>query len=184
LQRFCFNLQKHEVIQLPLSSASAQARIWQAIGTEADASWAIDGTVQEVTYCWFNAVLRDYARLGRLLAYDGAWEGRQLIPRQWLLDATTVPPGNPILLRQRPLRISDMDIRCGCSPASSADLPCSESGPNHFCRSSLEARHGADSCAQETLGAILLCRDHHPVAQRGRAAWKMIIDRARHQFQP
>jgi CubicO group peptidase (beta-lactamase class C family) len=41
--------------------------------------------------------LRDYARLGRLLAYDGAWEGRQLIPRQWLLDATTVDPGNAYL---------------------------------------------------------------------------------------
>jgi CubicO group peptidase (beta-lactamase class C family) len=72
-------------------------RIWQPIGTEADASWAIDGTGQEVTYCCFNAVLRDYARLGRLLAYDGAWEGRQLIPRQWLLDATTVPPSDAYL---------------------------------------------------------------------------------------
>jgi CubicO group peptidase (beta-lactamase class C family) len=72
-------------------------RIWQEIGTEADASWAIDGTGQEVTYCCFNAVLRDYARLGRLLAYDGAWEGRQLIPRQWLLDATTVQPGDAYL---------------------------------------------------------------------------------------
>ena len=69
-------------------------RIWQPIGTEADASWAIDGTGQEITFCCFNAVLRDYARLGRLLAYDVAWEGRQLIPRQWLLDATTVQPGN------------------------------------------------------------------------------------------
>jgi CubicO group peptidase (beta-lactamase class C family) len=72
-------------------------RIWQPIGTEADASWAIDGTGQEVTYCCFNAVLRDYARLGRLLAYDGAWEGRQLIPRQWLLDATTVRPDDAYL---------------------------------------------------------------------------------------
>jgi CubicO group peptidase (beta-lactamase class C family) len=72
-------------------------RIWQPIGTEADASWAIDGTGQEITYCCFNAVLRDYARLGRLLAYDGAWEGRQLIPRQWLLDATTVQPGDAYL---------------------------------------------------------------------------------------
>jgi CubicO group peptidase (beta-lactamase class C family) len=72
-------------------------RIWQAIGTEADASWAIDGTGQEVTYCCFNAVLRDYARLGRLLAHDGAWEGRQLIPRQWLLDAATVHPSNAYL---------------------------------------------------------------------------------------
>jgi CubicO group peptidase (beta-lactamase class C family) len=70
------------------------SRIWQPIGAEADASWAIDGTGQEITFCCFNAVLRDYARLGRLLAYDGAWEGRQLIPRQWVLDATTVQPGN------------------------------------------------------------------------------------------
>jgi CubicO group peptidase (beta-lactamase class C family) len=72
-------------------------RIWQPIGTEADASWAIDGTGQEVTFCCFSAVLRDYARLGRLLAHDGAWEGRQLIPRQWLQDATTVHPSNGYL---------------------------------------------------------------------------------------
>ena len=72
-------------------------KIWGAIGTEADASWAIDGTAQETAFCCFNATLRDYARLGRLLAYDGAWEGRQLIPRQWLLDATTVDPGNAYL---------------------------------------------------------------------------------------
>jgi CubicO group peptidase (beta-lactamase class C family) len=72
-------------------------RIWQTIGTEADASWAIDSTGQEVSFCCFNAVLRDYARLGRLLAHDGAWEGRQLIPRQWLLDATTVQPSNAYL---------------------------------------------------------------------------------------
>ena len=65
-------------------------KIWQRIGTEADASWAIDGTGQEVTFCCFNAVLRDYARFGRLLAHDGAWNGREVIPRQWLMDATTV----------------------------------------------------------------------------------------------
>jgi hypothetical protein len=38
-------------------------RIWEPIGAEADASWAIDGTGQEITFCCFNAVLRDYARL-------------------------------------------------------------------------------------------------------------------------
>ena len=72
-------------------------KIWGAIGTEADASWTIDSTGQETAFCCFNATLRDYARLGRLLAYDGAWEGRQLIPRQWLLDATTVNPVNAYL---------------------------------------------------------------------------------------
>jgi CubicO group peptidase (beta-lactamase class C family) len=69
-------------------------KIWQQIGAEADASWTIDSTGQEVSFCCFNAVLRDYARLGRLLAYDGAWEGRQLIPRQWVFEATTVRPND------------------------------------------------------------------------------------------
>jgi CubicO group peptidase (beta-lactamase class C family) len=88
-----------EILGLVLRAATGESvadylhdRIWDAIGTEADASWAIDSTGQEVTFCCFNATLRDYARLGRLLAHDGAWEGRQLIPRQWLLDATTVQP--------------------------------------------------------------------------------------------
>jgi CubicO group peptidase (beta-lactamase class C family) len=72
-------------------------RIWDPIGAEADASWAIDGTGQEITFCCLNATLRDYARLGRLLAHDGAWEGRQLIPRQWMLDATTVQPSDTYL---------------------------------------------------------------------------------------
>ena len=86
-----------EILGLVLRSATGEPvanylhdRIWDAIGAEADASWSVDGTGQETTFCCFNATLRDYARLGRLLANDGAWEGRQLIPRQWLLDATTV----------------------------------------------------------------------------------------------
>jgi CubicO group peptidase (beta-lactamase class C family) len=79
----------HAAVGMPVADY-LRDRIWQQIGTEADASWAVDGTGQEVTFCCFNATLRDYARLARLLAYDGTWEGRQLIPRQWLLDATTV----------------------------------------------------------------------------------------------
>ena len=86
-----------EILGLVLRSATGvpvadylHDRIWDAIGAEGDAAWAIDGTGQEIAFCCFNATLRDYARLGRLLAHDGAWEGRQIIPRQWLLDATTV----------------------------------------------------------------------------------------------
>lgn len=93
-----------EILGLVLRSATGEPvsdylhdRIWGAIGTEADAAWSIDGTGQEIAFCCFNATLRDYARLGRLLAHDGAWEGRQLIPRQWLLDATTVKPGDDYL---------------------------------------------------------------------------------------
>ena len=67
----------------------AATRIWSRIGTEAPASWVTDASGQETTYCCFNAVLRDWARFGMLLADDGAWEGQQIIPRQWVIDATT-----------------------------------------------------------------------------------------------
>ena len=84
-----------EAIRRPIADYLRE-KIWQPIRAEADASWAVDRR-QEVTYCCFNAVLRDYARLARLLAHDEMWEGRQLIPRQWNLDATTVRPGDTYL---------------------------------------------------------------------------------------
>jgi CubicO group peptidase (beta-lactamase class C family) len=92
-----------EVLGLVLAHATGlslsdylQTRLWQPMGAEADATWTVDRTGQEVAYCCFSAVLRDWARLGLLLARDGATAGgRQLIPRQWVLDATTVPPGSP-----------------------------------------------------------------------------------------
>jgi CubicO group peptidase (beta-lactamase class C family) len=67
-----------------------QEKIWEPIGAEADATWVIDAQGFEVAHGFFNAVLRDYARLGRLFAHDGAWEGKQIIPEQWLIEATTV----------------------------------------------------------------------------------------------
>ena len=42
-------------------------------------------------------MLRDYARLGRLLACDGAWEDKQVVPAQWMLDATAVKSADSYL---------------------------------------------------------------------------------------
>jgi CubicO group peptidase (beta-lactamase class C family) len=70
-------------------------KIWEPIGAEADASWLIDRAGQEATYCCLNAVLRDHARLGLLLAHDGAWRGRQLIPAAWVVEATSLRDGRP-----------------------------------------------------------------------------------------
>ena len=72
-------------------------KIWQPIGAEADATWLIDNSGQEATFCCLNAVLRDYARLGLLLAHDGNWHGRQIIPTAWVRDATTVRADQPHL---------------------------------------------------------------------------------------
>lgn len=73
-------------------------KIWEPIGAEADANWLLDAEGFEVAHFGFNAVLRDYARIGRLLAHDGAWQGRQIIPAQWMIDATTVRPADAYLL--------------------------------------------------------------------------------------
>jgi CubicO group peptidase (beta-lactamase class C family) len=74
-----------------------EQKIWQPIGAEADATWLVDNSGQEATSCCLNAVLRDYARLGLLLAHDGNWRGRQIIPAAWIMDATTVRVDQPHL---------------------------------------------------------------------------------------
>ncbi|HUI17452.1 MAG TPA: serine hydrolase [Alphaproteobacteria bacterium] len=74
-----------------------ERHIWQRIGSEADATWVVDASGQEAAFCCFNAVLRDWGRLGLLLANDGAWHGEQLIPRQWVIDATTAAPAGNFL---------------------------------------------------------------------------------------
>jgi CubicO group peptidase (beta-lactamase class C family) len=68
-----------------------QDMIWQPMGAEADATWIVDRAGQEVTFCCLNAVLRDFARFGLVLAHDGRVAGRQIIPSEWLYSATTVP---------------------------------------------------------------------------------------------
>ena len=76
-------------------------RIWKKLGAEADAGWDIDASGQEITFCCMVATLRDWARLGLMLANDGAWNGQQIVPRQWVLDATTVVPGSHLAAGER-----------------------------------------------------------------------------------
>src|SRR6185369_3237414 len=100
--KFSYASVETEVLGLVLAAAVGrsaseylQEKIWQPIGAEADAAWLVDRSGQEVTYCCLNAVLRDYARLGLLLAHDGNWRGRQIIPAAWIKEATIVHPGQP-----------------------------------------------------------------------------------------
>lgn len=85
-------------------AAYLSEKIWQPIGTEEDASWSIDTSGEEVTCFGLNATLRDWGRLARLLASDGLWNGKQIIPRQWLLDATSIPANDSQLMPDRAAR--------------------------------------------------------------------------------
>ena len=67
-------------------------RLWQAIGAEQSALWRTDRTGTESAAGAFNATLRDYGRLGVVLANDGARADLpgtpQVIPKEFLYDAT------------------------------------------------------------------------------------------------
>ena len=73
-----------------------QEKLWTKIGTEADAKWLIDSQGKELAFGTLNATLRDYARIGRLYVNLGNWNGKQLVPRQWVIDSTT--PDAPHLM--------------------------------------------------------------------------------------
>ena len=64
------------------------ARLWQPMGAQADATWSKSADDTESAFGNFNATLRDYGRLGMLLANDGAVGGKQIVPKDYLLDAT------------------------------------------------------------------------------------------------
>jgi CubicO group peptidase (beta-lactamase class C family) len=63
-------------------------RLWRPMGAEADATWTIDPGGVEYAWGNFNATLRDWGRLAMLLADDGVRDGKQIIPRDYLLEAT------------------------------------------------------------------------------------------------
>jgi CubicO group peptidase (beta-lactamase class C family) len=66
-------------------------KLWVPLGIKSDAKWVTDGggtTATEVTMCCLNATLRDYARFGLLMAQNGVWRGKQLLPSTWVREAT------------------------------------------------------------------------------------------------
>ena len=72
----------------PLADYLSQ-KLWQPMGAEADATWIVDKGGFELGFSGLNATVRDYARLGMLLANDGKLDGRQIIPAGWVRAATT-----------------------------------------------------------------------------------------------
>lgn len=96
--KFHYASAETQVLGLVLRAATGKtlsdylsAKIWQPMGAEADASWLIDKGGFEAAFTGLNATLRDYGRLGLLLANDGAIAGRQVIPAAWVRAATTPP---------------------------------------------------------------------------------------------
>jgi CubicO group peptidase (beta-lactamase class C family) len=76
-------------------SADLEEQLWGPLGMEADGSWSLDSRHSgfEKMESGLNARAVDFAKLGLLVARDGRWRGRQLLPRAWVQDLTLVPTG-------------------------------------------------------------------------------------------
>ncbi len=69
--------------------------IWQPIGAS-NATFQLDrpgGTAR--TMCCMRATARDWTRLGVLLANDGRWRGKQIVPQSWIETMATPSARNP-----------------------------------------------------------------------------------------
>jgi CubicO group peptidase (beta-lactamase class C family) len=67
-------------------SAYLQEKLWTPLGMEFSASWSIDSKKEktEKAFCCINARALDYAKFGRLFLNKGNWNGKQLVPKDWV----------------------------------------------------------------------------------------------------
>lgn len=69
-------------------AAYLEEKIWKPIGAEFDAYWIVDAKGMEMALGGLNATLRDFAKLGRLYLNKGNWEGKQIVPKDWVETST------------------------------------------------------------------------------------------------
>jgi CubicO group peptidase (beta-lactamase class C family) len=58
--------------------------LWQPLGAEESAYYTVDESGYVLADGGFNATLRDYARFGEMLTRDGLFNGRQIVPAEWV----------------------------------------------------------------------------------------------------
>jgi CubicO group peptidase (beta-lactamase class C family) len=67
-----------------------QEKLWKPIGAEYDANWNIDSEGLEWGFGWLNATQVDMAKVGILLTNGGAINGKQVVSKQYLEQATSL----------------------------------------------------------------------------------------------
>jgi CubicO group peptidase (beta-lactamase class C family) len=70
-------------------SEYASEKLWGPYGMEQDAIWLLDKAGQERGGCCMSMTLRDYARIGLFMLGDGKINDKDILPPNWVHDATT-----------------------------------------------------------------------------------------------
>lgn len=68
-----------------------EEKMWRPLGMSHDAAWILDGPGNEGAEfggAFFNASLRDWARFGLFIEQNGYWNGKRLLPENWVQRAT------------------------------------------------------------------------------------------------
>lgn len=96
-EKFVYASAETEVLGRVLTGATGRSMadltsewLWQPMGAERDAFWCTARDRQAGAYFCFNASLRDWGRLGWLMARDGQVGDRQVLPADYLRDATDI----------------------------------------------------------------------------------------------
>lgn len=96
-QKFVYASAETEVLGRVLTGATGRSMadlttewLWKPLGAEHDAFWCHGRDRQAGAYFCFNASLRDWGRLGLLMANDGKVGDRQIVSPEYLRDATDI----------------------------------------------------------------------------------------------
>lgn len=80
-----------KVTGLSLSEFAQQA-LWEPMGAESNATWITDSERHVFNCAGFAATLRDWARLGNLVASRGKVGDKQVVSDAWIAECTTWGP--------------------------------------------------------------------------------------------
>jgi CubicO group peptidase (beta-lactamase class C family) len=80
-------------VGMPLADYASE-KIWKPYGMEQDAVWMTDLADRERGGCCISMTLRDYGRVGEFILGGGKAGGRQIVPADWVAQATKVEIDN------------------------------------------------------------------------------------------
>lgn len=67
-------------------------KLWKPLGMENEATWNIDSKKHQniKAFCCINATARDLAKFGSLYLHKGKWNGKEIIPEEWITRSTSI----------------------------------------------------------------------------------------------
>ena len=93
-ERFEYRSIETEVMGICLERATGERLadlvsrlLWDPLGVDEDARYTVDPAGQASASGGFNATLRDYARFGQMLTQDGHFNGRQIVPADFIAES-------------------------------------------------------------------------------------------------